>query len=157
MSTASDRRGVMVWGAISATGKSQLVIVRGNLTAQRYIDDCLRPHLIPFIQRHNNAMTFQQDNARSHVAHLTRHFLNNNNINVLQWPAMSPDLNPIEHLWDRLDRDVRHQQPRTIPQLENALVNAWNGLNHMDVRRLCLSMRRRCTAVIKTGGGHTRY
>ena len=74
VSTASDRRGVMVWWAISATGKSQLVIVRGNLTAQRYINDCLRPHLIPFIQRHNNAMTFQQDNARSHVAHLTRNF-----------------------------------------------------------------------------------
>ena len=73
-------------------------------------------------------MTFQQDNARLHVAHLIRPFLNNNNINVLQWPAMSPDLNPIEYLWDPLDRDVRHQQPRTIPQLENALVNAWNGL-----------------------------
>jgi len=120
VSTASDRREVMVLGAISATGKSQLVIVRGNLTAQS-------------------------------------HFLNNNSTNCLQWPVMSSDLNPIEHLWDPLDRDVRHQQPRTITQLENAPVNAWNGLNDMDVGRLCLSIRRRCTAVINAVGGHMRY
>ena len=158
VSTASDRRGVMVWGAISASGKSQLVIIRGNLTAQRYINDCLRPYLLQFIQGHNNLVHFEQDNARPRVAHKTRNFLNTNNINVLQWPAMSPDLNPIEHLWDRLDRDVRNQlqQPRIV-ELEQALINAWNVINLADVRRLCLSMRQRCTAVVNEGEGYTRY
>ena len=159
VSTASDKRSVMVWAAISATGKSNLVIVHGNLTANLYINNCLRPHLIPFIQQHNNNVTFQHDNARPHTAILTRNFLTQSNINVLPWPAMSPDLNPIEHLWDRIDRQIRSQipQPRTPQQLEQALVNAWNGVHQMDIRRLCLSMRRRCTAVINAAGGHTVY
>ena len=87
-STASDRRSVMVWGAISASGKSQLVIVRNNLTAQRYIDDCLQQHLIPFMNQHNNKMTFQHDNARPYAAVITPQILNKNNINVLPWPSM---------------------------------------------------------------------
>lgn len=159
VSTASDRRSVMVWGAISATGKTDLVIIRGNVTANRYIDQCLRPQLLPFIQRQNNGTIFQHDNARPHTAIITRQFLAQNNVNVLRWPAMSPDLNPIEHLWDRLDREVRQQvpPPRTLQQLEQSLVNAWNGLHLMDIRRLCLSMRRRCTSVIDARGSHTRY
>ena len=68
ISQASDRRGVMVWGAISTTGRSQLVTVRGNLTAQRYINDVLQPHLFPFVQQHLGPLIFQQDNAPAHRA-----------------------------------------------------------------------------------------
>ena len=88
----------MVWGAISTTGRSQLVIVRNNLNGQRYVNDILQPHLIPFLNTHNNPMTFQQDNARPHAAHVTQQYLNQNNVNVLPWPSMSADMNPIEHL-----------------------------------------------------------
>ena len=149
----------MVWGAISTTGKSQLVIIQGNLTANRYIDICLRPHLLPFVNQHNQNMQFQHDNARPHTAIVTRDFLTNNHINTLPWPALSPDLNPIEHLWDRIDRDVRNQivQPRTPHQLAQAVMNAWNQVPQMDIRRLVLSMRRRCTAVVAAQGGHTTY
>ena len=47
------------------------------------------------------------DNARPHVARICRQFLNRNNINILPWPAVSPDMNPIEHIWDYLGRKVR--------------------------------------------------
>ena len=157
--TASDKRGIMVWGAISVTGKSQLVVIQGNLTANRYIEICLRQQLIPFYNQHNQQMLFQHDNARPHTANMTRNFLTQNNINTLPWPALSPDLNPIEQLWDRIDRDIRNQvrKPRTIQELTNAVQNAWNAVHQMDIRRLVLSMRRRCTAVQNAGGVHTRY
>ena len=70
---------------------------------------------------------------------------------------MSPDLESIEHVWDRIDRKIRNQvqQPRKPLQLEQGQVNAWNGVHQIDIRRLCLSMRRRYTAVINAAGGHT--
>ena len=104
-------------------------------------------------------MTFQQDNARPHAAQVTQQFLNQNNINVLPWPSMSPDMNPIEHLWDMIELDIRRQNPRfrRIVDMENALFQAWQRVQQRDVRTLCLSMRRRCTACLAAMGGHTKY
>ena len=156
---ASDRRSVMVWGAISTTGRSQLVIIRNNLNGQRYVNNILQPHLIPFLNTHNNVMTFQQDNARPHTAQVTTQFLNQNNINILPWPSMSADMNPIEHLWDRIEVDIRRQNRRftRIDEMENALLQAWQAVPQRDLRTLCLSMRRRCTACFNAIGGHTKY
>ena len=118
ISEASDKRSVMVWGAISSTGRSKLVIVNGNLIAQRYINDILQPHLVPFAnQRHG--LVFQHDNAPTHRVNVTLNFLNQNNLQFMnRWPALSPDLNPIEQLWNRFGRDVKalHPPPRTVQQ-----------------------------------------
>ena len=101
-----------VWGAISLIGKSELLVIQGNLTAVRCRDEILIPHLIPFINRHQNPgqIIFPQDNAPPHRARVTHDFLDTNNINVMRpWPAESPDINPIENLWDHLDNLVRNQ------------------------------------------------
>ena len=85
------RRGsVMVWGGINHQGKTDLVVIRGNLNAQGYIIDVLRPVVVPFINNRNGPVIFQQDNARPHTARVTTQFLQGNNINVMQWPSMSP-------------------------------------------------------------------
>ena len=77
--------GVMVWGAINAVFKSQLVIVQGNLTARRYVDTVLQPVLLPLLRQHGgNRLVFQHDNARPHTAILTRNFLQRNNVEVMQ-------------------------------------------------------------------------
>jgi len=148
---------IMVWGGIHHHGKTQLVFVQGNLTARRYVDEMLRPAAVPCIQQHN--LTLQQDNARSHAARLTQDFLQAQGVDVLPWPAYSPDLSPIEHLWDHLDRRVRSHDPppQTLPALRQALQEEWDNFPQPKIRRLISSMRRRCMAVREAGGGHMRY
>lgn len=148
---------VMVWGGISHGLKSHLVVIDGNLTAARYRDEILRPHVVPFLQQHN--LTLQQDNARPHVARICQVFLANNNIQPLDWPPYSPDLSPIEHLWDQLDRQVRKRQPppATREQLRRALIEEWNNIPIRRINALVNSMTRRIGAVTRANGGHTRY
>ena len=150
--------GIMVWGGIRGNVTTNLVVIDGNLTAQRYINTVLQPEVIPFLQRHPNTL-FQQDNARPHVARQTLNFLNANNVNVLPWPSRSPDINPIEHLWDYLDRQIRlrPQQPHTRQQLSAALLEEWRRIPPAFIRRLTFSMRRRVQACLNANGGHTRY
>ena len=87
-------------------------------------------------------------------------FLQANNVQTLNpWPADSPDLNLIEPLWNELDRRVRApvNQPQTVMQLENALVQEWNNITQRSIQDLFNSMRRRLQAVIDARGGNTRY
>ena len=122
---------VMVWGGIAHGIKSQLIIVAGNMTAVRYRDEVLRPVAVPLVQQRN--LILQQDNARPHVARVCQDFLANYNIEPLAWPPYSPDLTPIEHMWDELDRRVRKRRnppppPATLAQLRNALIDEWNNI-----------------------------
>jgi hypothetical protein len=86
-------------------------------------------------------------------------FLNENHIRVLPWPALSPDLSPIEHLWDELGRRVRHRQnpPETPQELRDVLVHEWNNIPQAFIQRLIGSMRRICEAVVAAISGNTCY
>ena len=148
---------VMVWGGISYGVKTPLVVIQGNLTAVRYRDQVLMPHVLPLVNAHN--LTFQHDNARPHVARVCRDFLNQNNVQVLDWPPYSPDLNPVEHLWDALDRRVRKlvNVPNNVAQLQLALIQEWNNIPQRTIDNLVGSMVRRVRAATAARGGHTRY
>ena len=78
---------------------------------------------------------------------------------MLPWPALSPNLLPVEHLWDQLDEMVRkrQQQPQTLDQLRAALMEEWQRIPQVSINRLIASMQRRCVAVINNRGAFTRY
>ena len=97
-------------------------------------------------------------NARPHRA-VTDAYLERETIVCMDWPARSPDLNPIEHAWDMLQHVVSAQpvQPRTLQELKDALVAEWRFIPQNLIRTLITSMRRRCSAVIDARGCHTRY
>ena len=87
------------------------------------------------------------------------HFLNDNHILTLPWPALSPDLNLIEHLWDEVGRRVRRRvnSLESVDQLQGALRDEWNTIPQAFVMHLIGYMRRRCLAVLNARGGHARY
>ncbi|GFW91011.1 transposable element Tcb2 transposase [Trichonephila clavipes] len=95
--------GVMVWRAIAYDSLSTLIVMRGTLTGQRYVDGILRPHVGPFLNGLPGAI-FQQDNARPHTARVARDFLRH--FQTLPWPARSPDLPPVECVWDQRKRQM---------------------------------------------------
>ncbi|GFV07839.1 DDE_3 domain-containing protein [Trichonephila clavipes] len=77
--------------------------MRGTLKVQRYVDDILRPHVGPFLNGLPGAI-FQQDNARPHTARVAQDFLRH--FQTLSWSARSPDLSPVERVWDQLKRQM---------------------------------------------------
>jgi hypothetical protein len=115
----------MMWAAILNDRKTELVHVPGNVTTVRYRDEILQSHLMHVIDRQREL--FQQDNARPHTACLAMDYLEQNTINVLPWPSISPNLNRIEPLWDHLDKRVHQRQP--APQtLDQHLSNVGTGM-----------------------------
>ena len=152
-----DRYGggsLMVWGGISVRSRTELLVLNGTLTGQRYINEVLQPVVLPFVQQH-----LQDNNARPHRARIVQQFLQHNNVDHLDWPARSPDLSPIEHVWDILGQSVRQSvpRPRTLQTLGAALQEEWRRIPQLQIARLIRSMRRRCVACIDATGGHTRY
>ncbi|GFW81577.1 transposable element Tc3 transposase [Trichonephila clavipes] len=90
--------GVMVWGGIVCHFRTPLVLIAGTLNNQRYISKVLEPVVLPYLQGLATAI-FQQDNARPHVARTAQRFFVYHQIELLPWPARSPDLSPIENMW----------------------------------------------------------
>jgi hypothetical protein len=98
----------------------------------------------------------QQNKARHHMARIIRARLAANNVNTMRWPAMSPDMNPIEHIWDVLGRNVRrHHAPQNILQLTHALIADLNNLPNNLAQRFVNSMRRRVDALLRARDGPT--
>lgn len=95
----------MVWGGISHRGKTVFVVVNvnGTLNSKIYCYEIIVPVVVLFL-RQGNARILQQDNAHPHTARHTQTTLQQINIVTLDWPARSPDLSPMEHVWDILGR-----------------------------------------------------
>ncbi|KAF2901102.1 hypothetical protein ILUMI_05084 [Ignelater luminosus] len=89
-------------------------------------------------------------NARPHAAHIVTEYLNYVNIQVLEWPSCSLDLNLIKHLWDITERRVRsqHPQPNSLDDLRQSLIRVWEGISQETIRSLIESMPRRCQATM---------
>ncbi|GFV68999.1 transposable element Tcb2 transposase [Trichonephila clavipes] len=144
--------GVMVWGVIAYDSRSTLIVMRGALTGQRYVNDILGPHVGPFLNGLPGAI-FQQDNACPHTAKVAQDFLRH--FQNLPWPARSPYFSPVEHVWDQIKR----QRPscHSVYDLESAVQDFWAHLPQDNIRCLINSMLDRVAACFAAGDGPTRY
>ncbi|GFW90608.1 transposable element Tcb1 transposase [Trichonephila clavipes] len=102
---------------------------------------------------------FMDDNAPCHRTVAAEQLLESEDIERMDWPARSPDLNPIEHVWDFLGRRLAAHTlpPVTIRELRLALQDEWAAMPQQSIDTLILSMGRRCETCLAVRGDHIPY
>jgi hypothetical protein len=153
---------VMVWAAVTATGRSPLVFVPSGvkLNSQRYISDILEAVLLPWARKHFNGSpwSFQQDSAPSHGSNMTQNWIQGHIpafISKNEWPSRSPDLNPLDFsVWAILESRVCRTPHDSLDSLKSKLTREWDLIPQEMLRVSCEAFPRRLEAVIKNKGGH---
>ena len=150
---------LMVWAAFGSLGKTDLIIFSGKVNSSYYCE-ALSEYLLPTAQQiGGRKWIFQHDNASVHTSGETKSWLARNRVKTLEWPSISPDLNPIENLWGILVRRVfaNGRQFKTVQELTNVLVDVWEAITLDELNTLSNSMRKRCIDVIKSKGKAIKY
>ncbi|CAH2083903.1 unnamed protein product [Euphydryas editha] len=151
---------VMVWAGITGHLKTELAYCSGRMNAANY-RELLHEHLLPFITlTEDKNIIFQQDNAPIHVASTTKKWFEDFGIRILEWPACSPDLNPMENVWGILARKIYDQekpQINNISQLKQRLQSCWSEISPKLLNELIDSLPDRLIEVIKNKGKWTKY
>ncbi|GFW68340.1 transposable element Tcb2 transposase [Trichonephila clavipes] len=151
---------IMVWAGIMINGRTRLhVVANGTMTGQRYIDEVLLPHVCLFHGAVGDKFVFMDDNATCHRTLAVQDCLDSEGIQRLVWPARSPDLNPIENVWDALGRQVagRNYPPTNKNTLIRALTEEWDKLPQQLLDNVVQSMVRCVECCITLHGGHIPY
>jgi transposase len=152
---------VMVWGCMTSQGVGNLCCINGGLDAELYTTILKEDYLdtLDWYALTPKETIFQHDNDPKHKAKLTQAWLKDHEIAVLDWPAQSPDLNPIEHLWNEVERRLKqHPEPPTRQsELWEKLEEVWNGIEADVCLKLINTMPERIMDVIKAKGGYTRW
>ncbi len=149
---------IMLWGCFSAAGTGRLVAIEGKMNAAKY-RDILDENLLQSAQdlRLGRRFTFQQDNDPKHTAKITKEWLHNNSMTVLEWSNQSPDLNPIEHLWRDLKVAVHQRLPSNLTELERICKEEWQRIPKSRCEKLVASFPKRLMAVLNQKGASTKY
>ncbi len=134
------------------------VFLKTNVTALVYQEN-LEHFILPSADQllKNTDFIFQQDVAPAHTAKSTKSWLNDQDVGVLDWPANSPDLNPIENLWSIVKRKMRNKRPENADELKATVKETWASIPPQQCHKLITSMPRRIEAVIKAKGAPTKY
>ncbi len=147
---------VMIWAAMSSAGVGPLCFPKSTVNTAIY-QEILEHFTLPSAEKlYGDAnFIFQQDLAPVHNAKGTKSWFNDHGVTVLDWPANSPDLNPIENLWAIVKRKIRDTRPNNTD--DPALKATWASITPEQCHRLIASMPRRIDAVIHAKGGPAKY
>ncbi len=117
---------VMIWGAMSSAGVGPLCFLKTNITALVY-QEMLEHFMLPSADLlfKDADLIFQQDLAPAHTAKSTKSWLNDHGVGVLDWPANSPDLNPIENVWGIVKKKMRNKRPKNADELKATVKETW--------------------------------
>lgn len=148
---------VMVWGCFSRDVIGPLHRIDGIMDQVVYKDIMSKVMLPHAKQKMPRGWIFQQDNDPKHTALSVKDFFRTKKIRILEWPSQSPDLNPIEHLWEHLDRQLEGRKPSNKQTFYEMLESAWKKISIDVLIKLVDSMPSRCAAVIKAKGYPTKY
>ena len=139
-----------------------VVFIEEKLNGEGYID-ILRDHMLPTAHRLiGQEFIFQEDNGPQHAGEkrgckIVKKWIKDNHVTRLDWPAQSPDLNPIEHVWGELKKRVAQTKTTSITHLKEKITEEFRNINREFLAKLIESMPCRCQAVIKARGGYTKY
>ncbi len=149
---------VMIWAAMSSAGVGPLCFLKSTVNAAIY-QEILEHFMLPSADKlYGDAdFIFQQKLAPAHTAKGTKSWLNDHGVTVLDWPANSPDLNPIENLWGIVKRKMRDTRPNNADELKAIVKETWASIPPQQCHKLITSMPRRIEAVIKAKGAPTKY
>ena len=150
---------VMFWDCFAASGTGCLESVQGTMKSEDY-QGILERNIQPSVRKlclSRRSWVFQQDNDPKHTSKSTQEWMRRKCWTVLKWPAMSPDLNPIEHLWKELKLAVGRRHPSNLRELEQFAQEEWAELPVEKWRNLIQSYRKHLTAVIASKGCATKY
>ena len=149
---------LMVWACMSCKGVGNLEFIEGKMDAIKY-RTILGRNLIESKEKLglDDDFVFQQDNDPKHTSKISKEFFKKNNVNVLDWPSQSPDLNPIEHLWAYMKTELSKLNSKNLKELKENIKNIWDNISEPLCRKLVHSMPNRCEAVVRAKGHHTMY
>ncbi|GFV07266.1 transposable element Tc3 transposase [Trichonephila clavipes] len=134
--------GLLVWGGIILGSRTDLHVQSVTMKGHIYRDVILEQHVRLFRRAMGAEFLFMDENARPPCANIVDECLQSEDITHMDWPAYSPDLNPIEYVWDMLGRPIAaHQHPPTcLPELWRALLDEWCNIPQDQIDNLILSI-----------------
>ena len=148
--------GIMVWGAISYRGKSDLIIVKGTVDSVKY-QEILTKAEPKLKQLYPRGFIFQQDGARCHTSGSSMSWFATRGWQTSEWPANSPDLNPTENAWGLMKNEVEKRKPKNLQELEAIIREVWENLDLEYIKSLIESMPDRIQKCIDLEGDRTGY
>ncbi|GBL93138.1 Transposable element Tc3 transposase [Araneus ventricosus] len=149
----------MVWATFGFKGQVGFAFLYGRQNSPKYIET-LENHLMPFSENKGGRnWEYQHDNAPTHTSSARKNYLNSKNVTVLEWPPMSPDLNPIENVWGFMSRKIYENggQFYSVNALKTSIESAWYNLELEILQILIMSIGKRVYDVLLKNGKTLNY